>query len=140
MFPLLERDRLVIPYIATSLLYTVCLLLSLGYTLPLEPRRTDKLRPVKTFLVIVSVITTRNRMAVINATPLTSFYYDAMQASLSIMALVHALHCTMPPPPRYPHIYPLLYSATSAGFLGLTMLYTNALQWRLPPDMSKHQD
>jgi len=39
----------------------------------------------------------------------------------------------LPPPQRYPHLYPLLYSTSSAGFIGLTMLYTNYLQWTLPP-------
>jgi hypothetical protein len=53
------------------------------------------------------------------------------QLSLLGMATIHVLHVMVPPPPNYPHIYPLLFSVYSAVNLGLLLLYMNARQLRL---------
>lgn len=48
------------------------------------------------------------------------------------MAVIHVLELTVPAPPRYPHIYPLLFSVYSAVQLGLLLVYMNLRQLLQP--------
>lgn len=52
-----------------------------------------------------------------------------VQLSLLGMVVIHVLELTVPPPSRYPHLYPLLFSVFSAGNLGVLLVYMNMTQW-----------
>jgi alpha-1,3-glucosyltransferase len=156
MFPLLVRDGLRVPYFATCALFVaVCGLRALrrdGKDVSGERPPTDappappprdgvevSLRP----LGVVTAAAAKGRTFYIprgkpsaadGARALAARWHRARVAFVTLSgagaAVLHVLEAAVPPPPRYPDLYPALFSLF--GAMNLTVVYVAgvAIQWR----------
>ncbi|GAB5035358.1 dolichyl pyrophosphate man9 c2 alpha-glucosyltransferase-like, partial [Nannochloropsis oceanica] len=120
MFPLLERDGLASPYWATLLLHSVTNYLLVS---SLPSSAPSSIQPS-------SITSLRDRVErFCRASPHARLKQAFVGATTLIMLLLHLLAASLPPPPRYPHLWPLLFSVFSAACLGVLLLYMNIRQW-----------
>jgi alpha-1,3-glucosyltransferase len=116
MYPLLSRDGLVIPY-------AVCIGAFLLALWAYQEIFAESLRAHVARSASFSPLFLKIRRWVVSVSALG-------------MVTVHALWCLVPPPIRYPDIYPLLVAVFSFGHFALAYGYCIAWQWSIRVDTS----
>jgi len=128
MFPLLLRDGLVLPYIASNMIY-----ISLAFILTSEMKQNNMKIVSMTDMIEMSVNNShkyRNHLI----TKLSNIFLTCcgqkspirrryICLSYSVILLIHLCHIILPAPNTLPDIYTFLYSVYSALNIGLIYLY-----------------
>lgn len=109
MFPLLQRDGLVTAYVACNLLFIGTVLLTSE-----SDKRSDRGLQTWGFM-----------------TPIDRLKVVFVATSSAGAIVLHAMQAVLPPPQKYPHLYPALISMFGAGSLCVFFLFSLHKQYQL---------
>jgi hypothetical protein len=116
MFPLFAKDGLIVAYTACVATYIILLVLLSEHTLSAKyPAFSSPYRLFIRVFVAVSVC---------RCAGVCSIYLKSTQVSFMGMLVLHALCALVPPPARFPHLYPALFSIYGAANLSCAYVYT----------------